>query len=334
MIELVAKYLSGNASLDEQRRVEEWRNENSEEFLAMSEAWSASNVEVFSPGEAQAAVMARIATQSRFDGGAPGGTNFSLRNLGIAASIALVLGVAYFFFAGGNTSSTDSLVVDGWVVVETDASEKREVTLPDGSVVSLSERSSVSFPEQFADERKVVFNGKAFFDIAPDSEHPFKVETTEALITVVGTSFQVKTEQTAKYSEVIVETGVVTLTKRPQPNVAEKAVKVELFPGESGVVRRESGGVAKSKNMNQNYLAWKTNKIVFNRTKMSEVVETLNEVYGVEVTLLNREIANCRLTATFDGKPVSEVMEVVGQTFDFEIASSKGKFEINGKACQ
>ena len=47
MIELLAKYLSGNASLEEQQQVEEWRNENQEEFLSFSEAWSATDVKSF-----------------------------------------------------------------------------------------------------------------------------------------------------------------------------------------------------------------------------------------------------------------------------------------------
>ncbi|CAD5281102.1 MULTISPECIES: FecR family protein [unclassified Imperialibacter] len=334
MIELLAKYLSGNASLEEQQQVEEWRNENQEEFLSFSEAWSATDVKSFDVEKARGSVMGRISTQKNFAQVREPASGFSGKIWAVAASIVVLLGIGYFLFVGSGANTSDEITVDGWVVVETDAGESKDVKLSDGSVVAMSEMSRLSYPTQFADERRVVFNGKAFFDITPDPDHAFKVETIEALVTVVGTSFQVKTESEAKYSEVIVETGVVSLTKKPQPNVAERPIKVELFPGETGVVRREGQGVSKSKNMNQNYLAWKTNKMVFKQTSMKEVVNTLNEVYKADIRLANKDIGDCRLTATFDGKPISEVMEVISQTFSFEVTGSKNKYEIDGKACR
>ncbi len=334
MIELVAKYLSGNASLEEQEQVEEWRNQNQQEFLSYSEAWATAHVNAFDKESARAAVMGRISTQNRFEQKTKGSAGFTWRLAGIAAAVSLLLGIAYFLFVGGSNSTASDLIVDGWEVVETDKGETKEVNLADGSTVSMSELSRLSYPLQFGDERRIVFNGKGFFDVVPDKEHPFRVETIEALVTVVGTSFQIKTESIAKFSEVIVETGIVTLARKPQPNVAEKSIEVDLRPGEAGVVRREAKGVSKSKNMNQNYLAWKTNKMVFNSTAMSDVITTLNEVYNVDIKLTNKEIADCRLTATFDRKPINEVIEVIKQTFSFEVENSRNEYEISGKACR
>ncbi len=331
-MELVAKYLSGNANEEEKRQVEEWRNENPEEFLSYQETWSATGFQSFDVAAARAAVFSRIETQKKFSN--PKSGAFSLKWLGIAAAVALLLGVSYIFFFNSDSDRSGVVAPDGWVMVETRAGETKNVKLPDGSNVTLNEVSAISYAPNFANNRNVNFAGTAFFEIVPDKDHPFKVETTEAVVTVLGTSFQVRAENQVQYSEVIVETGLVTLAKKPQPNVAEKSVKIELNAGEVGVVKRAGGGVAKSKNRDVNYLAWKTHKMTFNKTSMKDVASTLNKVYKVEVALGNEEIGNCKLTATFDKKPVEEVIEVISQTFGFEVAATADKYTLNGKACR
>jgi len=334
MIELLAKYLSGNASLEERQQIEEWRNENPEEFLSFSEAWEASHIASFDAQKAKASVMGRISAQQKFKENASATKGVSFKVWAVAASLVLLVGLAYFFYSGGIGLSGADEVADGWATATTGKGESKDVKLSDGSVVSMTGSSTLRYPLEFGEERRVVFEGKAFFDITPDAAHAFKVETADALVTVVGTSFQVKTEAEARYSEVTVETGIVSLTKKPQPNVAEKPVKIDLYPGETGVVKRETRGVSKTKNLNQNYLAWKTNKMVFNKASMKEVVATISEVYDVEVKLASNDLADCRLTATFDKKPIREVMEVISQTFSFDVKASKNTYEISGKACR
>ncbi len=332
MMDVVAKYLSGNANLDEQKQVEEWRDGNPEEFLALSEAWSFSGTTKFDAEAAKKAVLNRISNQRIFDSGGSAPSKQSYWTWVAAASVLILLGIGYFaYFSSGSSDSV--LNPTGWEVVETGSNETREVKLSDGSVVSLSEQSVLSYPTSFESERKVTLSGKAFFDIVPNASQPFKVETFEAVVTVLGTSFQVKTEEEAKYSEVIVETGKVSLTKKPQANVAERAVKIDLAPGEVGIVKRESKGVSKAKNSNQNYLAWKTNKIVFDKTSLRDVAATLHDVYKVDVQFSSSTIANCRLTATFEKKPIEEVMEVISQTFGYEITNRKANYLITGSSC-
>lgn len=332
MMDAVAKYLSGNANLDEQKQVEEWRDGNPEEFLALSEAWSFSGTANFDAQEAKKAVLSRISNQKRFDSG---GTSPSKRShwIWVAAACVLVLvGVGYFAYVDSDASES-VLNPTGWEVVETGSNETKEVKLSDGSIVSLSGESVLSYPSSFDSERKVTLSGRAFFDVVPNASLPFKVETFEAVVTVLGTSFQVKTAEEARYSEVIVETGKVSLTKKPQANVAERAVKIDLSPGEVGIVKRESKGVSKAKNNNQNYLAWKTNKIVFDKTSLRDVAATLHDVYKVDVQFSSNSIANCRLTATFEKKPIEEVMEVISQTFGYEITNRKANYLITGNSC-
>ena len=68
-------------------------------------------------------------------------------------------------------------------------------TLADGSVIYIAQNSLFSFPEEFeSGSRNVELKGEAFFDITPNPDKPFIIETDEALIEVLGTAFNVKTQ--------------------------------------------------------------------------------------------------------------------------------------------
>ena len=70
------------------------------------------------------------------------------------------------------------------------------LTLSDGTRVHLNSLSELKYPVSFKgmNERTVELKGEAFFEIAKDSLHPFKVETQGILIQQFGTAFNVKSQ--------------------------------------------------------------------------------------------------------------------------------------------
>lgn len=74
------------------------------------------------------------------------------------------------------------------------------VTLPDGSKVVLNAMSQLKFPVSFTEkERKVELKGEAYFEVAKDAAHPFKVKLDESEVEVLGTRFNISSyDQKAK----------------------------------------------------------------------------------------------------------------------------------------
>lgn len=64
-----------------------------------------------------------------------------------------------------------------------------EISLPDGSSVTLNAGTSMSFSESFFGARNVSLEGEGFFEVTPGKE--FTVTTSNGIITVLGTSFDV-----------------------------------------------------------------------------------------------------------------------------------------------
>ena len=66
------------------------------------------------------------------------------------------------------------------------------LALADGTNVWLNADSKLTFPQQFADEkREVTLVGEAYFEVAKQAKRPFVVKTAGQEIAVLGTSFNV-----------------------------------------------------------------------------------------------------------------------------------------------
>ena len=102
----------------------------------------------------------------------------------------------------------------GKPLLQTSENQKNlQVTLPDGSNIYLNRNTILSYQKNFGrDDRNVTLSGEAFFDIAPDTEKPFIVDAGKASVKVVGTSFNVITNNHDSAVEVFVKTGKVMLS--------------------------------------------------------------------------------------------------------------------------
>ncbi|MDW3211181.1 MAG: FecR family protein [Reichenbachiella sp.] len=324
MEEQLVKYFSGNLSRDEARKIEEWRSEsdkNASEFLEYHLAWKFSNEQEVNKSAALNAVMNRIEAIE--------GANEELQGHGFKtylkyAAIA-VLGIGLMFFGKDK-------ILDSGNQIAIEASENLEIiTLPDGSVVTLSQNSVLTYNEKFDGEtRNVDLQGKAFFDIRRDETKPFIVNTDKSKIEVLGTSFLVNTLAMNSSTEVIVKTGKVAVSKKK----SKVANTVQLVAGEVGRLVEDAVGFEKSTIEDYNYLAWKTKLVEFEDQDLQSVLGTLEEVYGVKISVSNEKIHNCKVSAKFDNQPVESVLEILSRTFNLELTKSgTSQFSLSGEGC-
>lgn len=176
-------------------------------------------------------------------------------------------------------------------------------TLADGSVIYLAKNTSLSYPDRFAkNERMVSLSGEAFFDITPKPDQPFKIETGTAIIEVLGTAFNVKSENPNQF-ELIVERGKVrvTLKKNPTQNTI-------VIPGEKIVVANNQ--LEKSKVDGYRY-PWRTQRIKFKDETLENIIRVINKNYHSNIIIPSKELQNRRLTVTFYNNSLAKVTELI-----------------------
>ena len=109
------------------------------------------------------------------------------------AAIVLVIVFTPLFFMWN--SGFFNGVVEQEIVernVTTKKGQFTRITLSDGSRVMLNAESSLDFPERFTGEdREIYLEGEAYFEVVNDADRRFRVYAEEAMIEVLGTSFNV-----------------------------------------------------------------------------------------------------------------------------------------------
>jgi transmembrane sensor len=204
----------------------------------------------------------------------------------------------------------------------------QEIILPDQSVVTLNRFSTLSYSKDFgANYRTIKLTGEAFFDITPNKDKPFIIETNISEIKVLGTSFNVKALENSTETEVIVSTGIVQLSSN------ETNESVKLTPGEKGLLDLNSNSLRSLHNENINFNSWRTKKIVFDRTDLITVVEILNQVYNEKMSIRAGLNPSCEVTVTFDQQSLEAVLNVLKSTLDLNIELSGNEIIILEAGC-
>ncbi|MFK2819600.1 FecR family protein [Flavobacteriaceae sp. LMIT009] len=178
--------------------------------------------------------------------------------LRIAAVIAIMFSVYYF------TTTLDTNI-------ETLAAQKTLIELPDNSAVSLNASSSLTYNKNsWNKERDVNLEGEAFFKVAKGST--FNVNTTDGVVTVLGTEFNVK--QRDNYFEVVCYEGSVQVTQNNSDIVI-------LKPGDSFL--KINGKLIAREKETLLQPSWMNNESSFKSMPFSYVIREFERQYNVTI---------------------------------------------------
>lgn len=231
-------------------------------------------------------------------------------SLRVAASLVILLGLAVvtFLLVNRNGGAKE-------IIAETKENTLVD-TLPDGTVVTLNKRSSVTFPSVFkGGKRKVTLKGEAFFNVTPDKKKPFIISVNDVQVEVVGTSFNVKNGNGA--TEVVVETGIVKVTRAGRT--------VELRAGERLLLSGNETKAEKTMVGDKLYNYYRSREFVCDNTPLWKLVQVLNEAYDANIVVGRKELNELRINTTFNNESLDKILEVIHLTFDIEVERKDGQ---------
>ena len=248
---------------------------------------------------------------------------FKNRAFQYAAIFLMVIGIGYATWLVVKSPPKVGEIPVQMALAETTAnpSNVTRIVLPDGSVVKLNANTKIEYPQHFYRGIRIVkLSGEAFFEVAKDSVHPFKIETANATVEVLGTSFNVSAYPNTNKVEVNVETGKVRLT--PILKSTSEA-KVLLLPaGQRGWIKVVEGESGQDKTLAPNYGSWMTNVITFQRTPLSEVCQVLQNTYHIKLRIENPELGRVPYTANFSDLNPDYIINVIARTHHLKVKKS------------
>ncbi|MCD0488270.1 FecR domain-containing protein [Pedobacter sp. MC2016-14] len=156
-----------------------------------------------------------------------------------------------------------------------------QIVLPDGSKVWLNAQSTLSFPNNFnKNERLVSLVGEGYFEVNHFSAWPFRVKTQHQQVEVLGTVFNISAYNDDSQGVTTLVTGSVKVSDQKKSQLlkpGQLAVKVNSAVGFS----IEEADIAEATD-------WKNGKLVFKDEKIESLTQTLSRTFDVDFDIDER----------------------------------------------
>jgi transmembrane sensor len=240
-----------------------------------------------------------------------------------AAAIALLLTAGGYLLYSRLSKPHMELIATGY-------GEKRTITLPDHSVVTLNATSSVTFREQWdtVSPREVWIEGEAFFDVKHLNRDTanvrpgqrFLVHSHGLTIEVLGTSFNVRSRRGK--TKVGLVTGKIQIGFNEGPAAAKAVV---MLPGDYIEYADNHLLLTKKINRPESIKRWIQVPLTFTDATLGEIIETLQDNYGYAVRVSEQTIRKLKIEGDINVANVEELLTVITTTLNVRIEQPSEK---------
>ena len=332
-IMLFHKKLKGEINSQEQQELSDWlQRENRRGFTEeLEKAWSLSTryKEGYEPDmDAGLARLQQRIAEAKQPGKrralTPPPRRRSFRWLSLAAAFALLATVGWWWMSNRTVGDEGNALL-----YTTGPGESEEIILPDGSSAVLNENSFLSVNPEFqnASERLVELAGEAYFKVTPNPSRPFRIATSDAMVEVLGTAFNLRSYPEEGFTEVEVEEGSVRLSGLDNENA------IQLAPGQRGICRPGTAMNAKD-SPGLNAQSWRTHRLQFRNTPLSEALACLERHFKVELQLVNSQLADCGISMKFEDFTLNEVLDGLTLIFNVQVYPMEGGYRLEKGSCK
>ncbi len=221
-------------------------------------------------------------------------------------------------------------------VYETAVGERRQLNLPDGSIVTLNTNTRVEF--SFNRNERTVFleHGEGFFTVAKDEKRPFRVYAGSRVVEAVGTAFTVQ-HTSGKDIEIMVTEGKVNFLElaapaadaptvaanAPRQTIEQKAVVDSVIPlsaGEHLTIAQELQEIERDQLQPDEVevkLAWRVGMLVFQGDTLQTVLQEVSRYTTVKLEA-EESIRDIQIEGLFKAGDIDGLMIAMEKNFNVE----------------
>ncbi|WP_293853996.1 FecR domain-containing protein [Sphingomonas sp. SCN 67-18] len=197
-------------------------------------------------------------------------------------------------------------------VYETGAGQRLEVSLSDGSHVTLNTGSRLRTAYDDRTRTVILDRGEALFDVAKGQTRPFKVVAGDRLVTAQGTTFDVRLD-TGSIKVALIE-GQVTVA-RP----ADRAERIaKLRPND--VLVASAAGVMVTHDPNLIRLtSWTEGLIIFDNDALADAVREMNRYSEQDIILNGDDLKTRKISGAFRTGELETFVEALSMSFPVKV---------------
>lgn len=235
----------------------------------------------------------------------------------IAAVLLVFISVGLIFLKTRTSSSTNPPVAeqaDGFINITNNTTESKLVRMDDGSLAVLKPGSGIKYPKSFKAAREAYLTGEAFFEIHKNPAMPFIVHSHDMAVRVMGTSFTVRSFSINQEFKVTVNTGKVLVYNQKEAPKSElpKAI-VTLLPNQQVTYTSKLTLVKKETLPVPLTLSTPVaqKEFTFDGAPLSEIIDKIDKSYDVNIEYDKAALGHINLSASLSDRPLDEKVKLI-----------------------
>lgn len=221
---------------------------------------------------------------------------------GLAAAAALVVGLVALRLPDQETPGQHAPDVE---IYATAIGERREISLADGSVVTLNTASRLEVGYTGTARAVTLLEGQALFNVAP-GQVPFVARAGESLTTALGTEFDVRLRPEGAAITLIEGQVKVSRDGDTRSDRLAPGQKLEFRGGDVLITDVDTAEAA----------GWKTGMIRFRDVPLAEAIEEMNRYSETKLSVADPDLARARFSGVFPAGDQEVFLESILLHFD------------------
>lgn len=191
----------------------------------------------------------------------------------------------------------------------TGTAEMRDVTLEDGSVVTLAPDSAIAVAYSAAAREVRLLAGEAFFSVTPNARRPFRVAARNVEAAVLGTSFDVHLDSRA----------VGVSVRHGKVRVATAGHAEVLEAGQAVRVASAGGALQRTTLSPQTVGSWRGGQLVMEEGLLGDVAGQLDRYFDGTIILAEESLRDRPVTGVFDLHDPQGALRAMAKALDLRV---------------
>lgn len=311
--EIIIRYLDGSADLAEKVWLLQWLKQsdsNCHDFTLTRDLWLSCNAAVgnelavdIALGKFKNRILQQINSNQKITYAKIHRLSIVPHWVRIASILLLVLGLGYLI-GGFRAHFAPRTILQSQLI--TAKGSKGRFMLPDGSIVWLNSETKLTYPNEFAVNKRLVrLEGEAYFEVAKDPQRPFIVQTAELDFEVLGTCFDLDSYSSNEF----VETALLNGSLR----ISGKTVKepITLKPNELFRYTKSNQIVSVEETKTDLYADWIKDRLIFDNDCLSDILISMEGRYNMDIECSKQLADSIHLSFTIRQETIEEVMNAM-----------------------
>ncbi len=222
--------------------------------------------------------------------------------VGGALAASLVAGLIWIAQpdASDPTQMAQSGTPDNVRLYATATGERRDLTLPDGSRVTLNTASQLEVRYSQGRRDLQLVQGQALFHVARNPDRPFVVLAGGSRITALGTTFDVRVQPDGRVNVLLVEghVRVDPLRRQGLARIVPSLARTDLEAGQQASAP-PAGDITVAAADVERATAWNRGLLIFRNDAVGEAVREVNRYSTIQLVVDDPRVAGLKVSGIF-----------------------------------